>query len=150
MSTEANKVKAMTGATGGNDIRRWVLFAQFVLALGVWWALANAVLLVYRGFALNMYRPFGVNDNVWVAFAITGAALIYLLRNPIAQEFANDVMVELRKVTWPAGKEVRQSMIVVIVTVVIVSLILGAFDLLWAKVIQYLLDINTVVPPGIT
>jgi hypothetical protein len=33
---------------------------------------------------------------------------------------------------------------------VIVSLILGAFDLLWSNVIQYLLDINSVTPPGTT
>jgi preprotein translocase subunit SecE len=137
----------MVGA-GGNDIRRWVLFAQFVLALGVWRSLSNAIQLLYRGLGINTYRPFGVNDWVWAAFAVTGAALIYLLRNPVAQEFANDVMVELRKVTWPGGKEVRQSTVVVIVTVVIVSLILGAFDLLWANVIQYLLDINTTPPTG--
>ena len=136
MSTEVNKVLA---PMSGGDVRRWVLFAQVALAIGVWWALANIITLFYRGLAIPIYRPFGWHDANWVAFAITGAAFIYTLRNVVAQEFANDVFVELRKVTWPSRKEVQQSTIVVIITVAVVGSILGLFDLLWSQVTKYLL-----------
>ena len=136
MSTEVNKVLA---PMGGSDVRRWVLFAQFVLAVGVWWALANAFQLVYGALDLPVFRPFGWHDANWVAFILTGMALIYLLKNAPAQEFATDVFVELRKVTWPSWKEVRQSTFVVIVTVAIVGSILGLFDLIWSTLTKYLL-----------
>lgn len=139
MSTEANKVLA---GLSGNDTRRWVVFAQAVLAVAVWWALGNAFTLVYRTAHIRQYTPFGIADPQWIAFAIVGAAFIYTLRNVVAQEFANDVMVELRKVTWPSWKETRQSTLVVIVTVFVVGMILGGFDLMWAKLIKYLLAIG--------
>ena len=130
------------GGMGASDARRWVLFVQFGLAACLWWALSNAFELTYRLAGIPQYRPFGIHDASWIAFAVTGATLIYVLRNAVVQEFADDVMVELRKVTWPSWKETRQSTIVVIITVFIVGGILGAFDLLWAKLTQYLLTMN--------
>lgn len=135
MSTEANKISGMSAS----DTRRWVIFAQVVVAAAVWWSLANAVALLYRTAHLRQFMPFGIADSQWIAFAVVGAAFIYALRNPIAQEFANDVFVELRKVTWPTWKETRQSTVVVIITVFVVGMILGGFDLMWAKLTKLLL-----------
>src|SRR5687767_10533290 len=101
VSTEASKIPGM----GTGDQRRWVIFAQFAIAAAIWWSLGNAFALLYRAAGIPAYTPFGVADWHWVAFALVGAAFIYTLRNPIAQEFANDVFVELRKVTWPSWKE---------------------------------------------
>ena len=139
MSTEANKIA--TGM-GQNDTRRWVVFAQAVIAAAIWWALGNAFTLLYRTAHIRQFEPFGVADPQWIAFALVGAAFIYTLRNVVAQEFANDVFTELRKVTWPTWKETRQSTMVVIVTVFVVSIILGGFDFMWAKLIKYLLAIG--------
>lgn len=139
MSTEASKIPGM----GNSDQRRWVIFAQFAIAASIWWSLAQALTLLYRAASIPAFTPFGVADSHWAAFAIVGAAFIYTLRNPIAQEFADDVFVELRKVTWPSWKETRQSTFVVIVTVFIVGLILGGFDLIWAKLIRYILNTGT-------
>jgi preprotein translocase SecE subunit len=135
VSTEANKISGMTAS----DTRRWVIFAQVVLAAAVWWALGNAFALVYRTTHLRQFTPFGVADSQWIAFALVGAAFIYTLRNAMAQEFANDVFNELRKVTWPSWKETRQSTLVVIVTVFVVGMILGGFDLMWAKLTRQIL-----------
>ena len=138
MSTEASKIPGMQ-----SDQRRWVIFAQAVLAFGIWWSLAQTFALIYRAAKIPTFNPFGVSDWHWVAFAVVGAAFIYTLRNPTVQEFANDVLVELRKVTWPSWKETRQSTLVVIVTVFIVGMILGGFDLIWAKVIRYIINTGT-------
>lgn len=140
MSTEANKV--LTGVSGG-DTRRWVVFAQAVVAVAIWWALGNLFLLIYKQAHIHEYSPFGVPDAKWIAFAIVGAAFIYTLRNVVAQEFATEVLIELRKVTWPSWKETRQSTMVVIVTVFVVGLILGGFDLMWAKLIKFLLTYHS-------
>ncbi len=40
--------------------------------------------------------------------------------------------MELKKVTWPTRKETQAATIVVIVTVIIAAMILGAFDTVWS------------------
>ena len=44
------------------------------------------------------------------------------------REFVKDVRVESSKVSWPTRNELRDSTIVVIVTVLIVSVFIGAVD----------------------
>ena len=45
---------------------------------------------------------------------------------------ATDVAGELKKVTWPTRKETQAATLVVIVTVIIAAMILGAFDAVWS------------------
>lgn len=45
-----------------------------------------------------------------------------------------EVANELKKVTWPSWEETKMSTVVVIITSIIVALILGLFDALWAFV----------------
>jgi preprotein translocase subunit SecE len=45
-----------------------------------------------------------------------------------AREFLNEVQVESTKVSWPTRNELRDSTIVVIVTVLIVSVFIGIVD----------------------
>jgi preprotein translocase subunit SecE len=60
------------------------------------------------------------------------AAGIALKLNRNVNTWALEVANELKKVTWPSWDETRMSTVVVIITSVIVALILGAFDALWA------------------
>ena len=57
---------------------------------------------------------------------------IAMYKNERVFALANDVTSELKKVTWPTRKETQVATIVVIVTVLIASLILGLFDMLWS------------------
>ncbi len=142
MSTEANKVEG-AARVGANDIRKWVLTAQVLLAAGIWWGLGQTFLLIWDAAALPKMEFFGNAHIGWfLSLALVGGALIYTLRNPVAQDFAQEVVVELRKVSWPTAKETRQSTLVVVIVVVIVALILGAFDFVWAKVIKALLEMG--------
>lgn len=45
----------------------------------------------------------------------------------------SEVSGELKKVSWPTGKEVRAATIVVVVMTIISAIILGLFDLLWSN-----------------
>jgi preprotein translocase SecE subunit len=45
---------------------------------------------------------------------------------------ATVITMELKKVTWPTRKETSAATIVVIVTVIIASIFLGIFDLIWS------------------
>jgi preprotein translocase subunit SecE len=44
------------------------------------------------------------------------------------REFAKDVRVEITRVSWPTREELRDSTIVVIATVILVSIFVGVVD----------------------
>ena len=62
----------------------------------------------------------------------------YVLRNRAAMQFLNDVVTELWKVAWPDRKETQDSTITVIVTTLIISMILGVFDLVWLNLTGFI------------
>ena len=61
---------------------------------------------------------------------------VYLYRRESTYDLANEVAVELQKVTWPTAKEVRAATIVVIIMTIISASILGFFDFVWSKVTE--------------
>jgi len=60
------------------------------------------------------------------------ATFVVLWKHPKSSEFSQDVIKELKKVTWPTLIETRASTIVVIVMTIIMSLIFGLFDYIFA------------------
>jgi preprotein translocase subunit SecE len=44
------------------------------------------------------------------------------------REFAKDVRVEITRVSWPSREELRDSTVVVIATVILVAVFVGAVD----------------------
>jgi preprotein translocase subunit SecE len=61
---------------------------------------------------------------------------VALYRNDRIYHLANEVAYELKKVTWPNAKEVRQATVVVIVMAIISALILGLFDFVWSNLTE--------------
>jgi preprotein translocase subunit SecE len=55
-----------------------------------------------------------------------------------AREFLKEVQIEATKVSWPTRNELRDSTIVVIITVLIVSVFIGAVDQLLQRGITLL------------
>jgi preprotein translocase subunit SecE len=45
-----------------------------------------------------------------------------------AKHFVTDVIVEMKKVSWPSTTELRGSTVVVIVTVILISIFIGVVD----------------------
>ncbi len=70
--------------------------------------------------------------------AAVGAVVIgvTLYRNDRIYHLANEVTSELKKVTWPTGKEVRSATLVVIVMTLVSAVILGVFDLVWSNLTE--------------
>ncbi len=71
-----------------------------------------------------------------------GAALVALIvgiatyKNERVYTLANEVATELKKVTWPTGKEVRSATVIVIVMAIISAVILGLFDFAWSNLTE--------------
>jgi preprotein translocase subunit SecE len=70
--------------------------------------------------------------------AAVGAVAIgvALYRNDRIYHLANEVTSELKKVTWPSGKEVRTATLVVIVMAIVSAVILGLFDFVWSNLTE--------------
>ena len=51
------------------------------------------------------------------------------------REYTKDVGVELRKVSWPSRDELRDSTVVVIITVLLVAAFIGVVDQLLNRVV---------------
>jgi len=70
--------------------------------------------------------------------AAVGAVVIgvALYRNDRIYHLANEVTGELKKVTWPTGKEVRSATMVVVVMALVSAIILGVFDLVWSNLTE--------------
>jgi len=64
----------------------------------------------------------------------------YARELPKVNDYLNEVVVELKKVTWPTRKETSAATIVVIITLLIMAVILYAFDMLWGYLIKIVLS----------
>ena len=56
-----------------------------------------------------------------------------------ASEFIRDVRVESTKVTWPSRKELRESTMVVIVTVTLISMFIAVVDRVVTQVVTLII-----------
>ena len=80
---------------------------------------------------------FGKPNGMIVSSAAVGVACIvgYVCwTNEELFNLANETTAELAKVSWPTRQETINSTVIVIVTTIISSLILGVFDGLWSWV----------------
>jgi preprotein translocase subunit SecE len=71
--------------------------------------------------------------------AAIGATIfaVWMYRSDKYYTLANEVSSELKKVTWPTAKEVRQATLVVIVMAVLSAMILGLFDFIWSNLTEF-------------
>ena len=103
-----------------------------------------ALLLVAAGlFAFYWFKgqlPGGVRVLAVVAGLMAGAAVFMLTaKGADTREFLSESRFELRKVVWPTRQETTRTMWVVMAAVIIISLILAAFDWVIQLVVKYLL-----------
>ena len=80
-------------------------------------------------------------SELYVTLFAAGAALVtgtLLYRNERTYTLVNEVTTELKKVSWPTGKEVKAATLVVIVMTIIAAIILGFFDFVWSNVTEFI------------
>jgi preprotein translocase subunit SecE len=80
---------------------------------------------------------FGKPNELYIgvgAVVVAGIATVVAWKNEQVFTLASEVAGELRKVTWPSRKETLSSTIIVIITTIVASLLLGVFDATWSWV----------------
>ena len=123
--------------------QRVVSFAYFLLAVVILVVMQQLLAQVWLQFQWPDRQFFGQFGYPWVvALVITVIGMVVVLRNERVNPFLLEVVGELKAVTWPTRQETTSHTMVVIVTVLVLSLILGVFDAVWAKVSKFLLNPN--------
>lgn len=122
--------------------RKWVVTAYVALGFLIWvlidkflsWLLelvgqtAWNVELIGESFTLSTL----------IGLVVACASLFLAFRHEELNTVSSEIVVELKKVTWPTMSETRGATIVVIVTVFIMAAFLGLFDFLWSTVMDWL------------
>ena len=80
-------------------------------------------------------------DLVLRGISLAAGALLFLLlyRNEQANQFMNEVVVELSRVVWPSQKDTSSATFVVIIMVVVSGVILGLLDYVWVQLMKWIL-----------
>lgn len=127
------------GNTSYMDNRKIILSSYLAAAMVTWFLMRSAVAYLY----LTLYqirRLPGITtlkEGLPVFLGILVFVILY--KNAKATTVLEEVVSELKKVTWPKREDVVKSTTVVLICILIASFILAGFDLMWGKVITFLL-----------
>lgn len=122
------------------DNRKIILSFYLLCSMVMWFLSRSVIQWLYLTFYQIRRFP-GINAVKEVLPFVLGATLfVVLFRHPQANTVLEEVVSELKKVTWPSRDEVVRSTTVVIICILIASFILAGFDLVWGKVITALLN----------
>lgn len=64
---------------------------------------------------------------------------IYFYKSERVNQFMNEVVAELARVTWPTQKETSNATVVVLIMVTISGVFLGGMDALWTWLLRWIL-----------
>jgi len=114
----------------------------FIL-LAISWLFAVSI----RGLAIPILARFevgdaqflGINSTSWGAIGLGVISFFMLNRHPKVISFTDEVLNELRKVTWPEKDETVHGTVVVVGLTLFIASALGIYDYVWAEVTQIVL-----------
>lgn len=71
-----------------------------------------------------------------VPVVIALGTFLFLQFNSKTVDFLDGVIGELKKVVWPTKKQTWISTVIVVITLILSGILVGLYDLFWAKVIE--------------
>jgi preprotein translocase subunit SecE len=122
-----------------NQFQKWVNLSYMVAAF--------LVAYLFFSLSLNLTSTFELETKYRnIDLAVRGISLVaglitflILYFNRAANQFMNEVMLEVSRVTWPTSNDTMKATFVVVIMVIVTGMILGALDQVWTKLIQWAL-----------
>ncbi len=115
-------------------VERWVQFSFIALAVVLIWVLdklfASAIEVVGDRLDLPAVQPWIITAAAAIVGALVG---LYYFKKEDTNRFTHEVVGELQNVTWPDREETWKQTVVVIITSIIASVVLFAFDQAWSR-----------------
>jgi preprotein translocase subunit SecE len=119
--------------------QKWVNLAYLAMAGLVGYIVFSAGLNTAAAYDLEA-RVRNIDLIIRGASLLIGALLFFgLYRSTRVNQFMNEVVDELAKVTWPTQKETINATYVVIIMVLISGMILGFLDYIWTVLLKMVL-----------
>lgn len=120
---------------------RKIIVSVFLGAAALVWFLSRSFLAwlslsFYQVRSLSWFSS--IREVAPVVLAI--ATFAYFFKSQKINETLDEVMSELKKVTWPGVSDVKKSTVVVVVCILLASGILAIFDLMFGKAMSFLLS----------
>lgn len=114
--------------------QRYILFAFLILAVAVGFSARGLTGPIMAAFEVSDPRLLGVIDGSSLIGVGSGVATFMIfLRSASSVHFTDEVISELRKVTWPDREDTIRSTIIVVSTSLFFALMLASFDWLWGS-----------------
>ncbi len=124
--------------------QRFVVVGIVALAIIAAFPLAHLFQWVWVYFGWDdppiLSRDLPLTSVIGYAIALGGA--VYCFASKRTYQLALEVAEEMSKVTWPTREETGNATVVVLVTVAICSVFLGAFDAIWLWLTNLVLGVT--------
>jgi preprotein translocase subunit SecE len=119
---------------------RYVNLAFVAAGLLFWLLVAKALGSLWAVLKWNDFRVLGEKLTLTdlIGFGFSALLVVFLWKHERVNNLANEIAMELKKVTWPTRQELKAATVVVIITVFIIAAILGLFDAFWALVTSWI------------
>jgi preprotein translocase SecE subunit len=120
--------------------QRYVLLIFVACAILIGVTVQAAGVSLFEQFAIADTRLFGLT-NLSTLIALAGGAITFvgLIRYPPAVSYADEVVDELLKVTWPTREETLRAATTVVVTTGLIAALVGFYDLVWKNLADFFL-----------
>ena len=121
--------------------QKWVNLGLLLSGGIIFLFLSKLTIAVWDLTRLPISEEWPVEPPYLIGFAVAAGIAFWVRRNDRANNFLNEVGLELSRVTWPGRKETVASAGVVVVLIGIAALILFLIDTLWGTMIRGVLPI---------
>lgn len=122
-----------------NQRQKWVNLS-FVIAAGLLAYIIHSLLIQFSG-AYDLEARFKNIELILTGVSLFFALVLflYLSRSDKTNQFMNEVIVELGRVTWPSQSDTYRGTIVVMIMVLVAGFFLGGLDSLWSWALSLVL-----------
>lgn len=115
---------------------RKVILTSYLGAAAILWFLTRACLAYLHLTFYQVRRMPGIlTVREVLPLVLAGTLFLILFRHRKVNEVMDEVVAELKKVTWPSRDDVVKSTTVVMICIVIASGIIATFDVIWGRLI---------------
>ena len=124
------------------DVSRFVNLIYVGILILTFVILDKTLVWIWASFeALQHYAIIGSLVTLTTLIAAVAAVVfvLYLYRKKEAYSFLSEVVIELKKVTWPSWEETKRSTLIVIIFAFVLSGFIWASDQVWRVVTDYIL-----------
>jgi len=121
-----------------SSVSRWLLLSFAVAGLLALYITSQAVDSVFA--VLDYQDPLARYVPIHTLVGIVAGLITFVVlwKYKRANEFGEEVVKEVKKVTWPTMPETRAATIVVIVISIIISVVLGIFDFVFSTLTRFI------------